>query len=166
MLDFAIKYKDTLQSMFIDTWYTEKYKYFHYTVSCNIPEFRDNTWDYHDFVSIDHAGHIIGNIYYHIDRITNNVSRFCAINFTDSHIIFAKDLLQVIRDIFEKFHFNKLSFGVVIGNPAENSYDKLITKYGGRIVGIKKNETKLFDGQYYDVKEYEILKENYFSAKN
>ena len=67
MLDFAIKYKDTLQSMFIDTWYTEKYKYFHYTVSCNIPEFRDNTWDYHDFVSIDHAGHIIGNIYYHID---------------------------------------------------------------------------------------------------
>ena len=74
--------------------------------------------------------------------------------------------MQVIKDIFEKFNFNKMNFGVVIGNPVEKSYDRLVERYGGRIVGIKERETKLFDNQYYDVKEYEILKENYLRSKN
>ena len=166
MLDFAIKYKDKLQPMFVDTWYKEKYKYYQYTTHCNTPEFKDSTWDYHDYVSLDSQGNIIGNLYYRVDRVTENVSNLCIINFSDNEVIFAKDLLQVIKDIFEKFNFNKLSFSVVIGNPAEKGYDKLIQKYNGRIVGIKEKETKLFDNNYYDVKCYEILKENYLRSKN
>lgn len=166
MLDFAIKYKEKLQSMFVDTWYKEKYKYYQYANYCNIPEFKDNTWEFHDFVSLDGKGNIIGNFYYRVDRTTENVSNLGIINFGGNEAIFAKDLLQVVRDIFEKFNFNKLSFSVVIGNPAEKGYDKLIQKYNGRIVGIKEKETKLFDGKYYDVKLYEILKENYLRSKN
>ena len=166
MLDFAIKYKEKLQPMFVDTWYKEKYKYYQYATYCNIPEFKDSTWEFHDFVSLDTKGNIIGNFYYRVDRITENVSNLGIINFGGNETIFAKDLLQVIRDIFEKFNFNKLSFSVVIGNPAEKGYDKLIQKYNGRIVGIKEKEAKLFDGKFYDVKLYEILKENYLRSKN
>ena len=166
MLDFAIKYKEKLQEMFVNTWYKDKYKYYHFTTHCNTPEFKDSTWDYHDYVSLDSQGNVIGNLYYRVDRVTENVSNLCIINFSDNEVIFAKDLLQVIKDIFEKFNFNKLSFSVVVGNPAEKGYDKLIQKYNGRIVGIKEKETKLFDGKYYDVKLYEILRENYLRSKN
>ena len=163
MLDFAIKYKDKLQLLFVDTWHKEKYKFYH-TGYCNIPEFQDNTWEFHDFVSLNSKGEVIGNIYYRVDRLTNNASRLCAINFTNDSIIFAKDLMQAIKDIFEKFNFNKLNFSVVIGNPAEKGYDKLVSKCGGRVVGIKERETKLFYGKYYDMKEYEILRENYIKG--
>lgn len=40
----------------------------------------------------------------------------------------------------------------------------MIAKYNGRIVGIEYQETKLMDGEYYDVKHYEILRNNYMKA--
>lgn len=76
--------------------------------------------------------------------------------------VFGKDVMTAIRDIFEKYRFNKLNFTVVRGNPVEKTYDKLIKRYNGRIVGIKEQETKLIDGRLYDVKEYELLAERYF----
>jgi hypothetical protein len=90
--------------------------------------------------------------------------RFGAINFTDNPL-FGKDLLQVIKDIFERFNFHKLSFGMVVGNPIEKTYDRIVEKYGGRITCIEKEETKLDDNKYYDVKRYEILREDYLRAR-
>jgi RimJ/RimL family protein N-acetyltransferase len=87
------------------------------------------------------------------------------INFTDDIITIGKDLRQAIKDIFEKFNFHKLSYCVVVGNPIEKAYDKLTPKYGGRIVGVERQHTKLFDNKYYDVKRYEILREDYINAK-
>jgi hypothetical protein len=164
MLDFSIKYKERLQGKYIDIWYKEKYKYF-FNSACQIFGIDEHTWDTHDFVSLDKDGNIIGNIYYSVNRNTLNAERLCAVNFTDDIYTFGKDLLQVLRDIFEKFNFNKLSFCVVIGNPIEKSYDKLVQKYGGRIVGIKRKEFKLFDNKYYDCKQYEILREDYLRSK-
>ena len=80
--------------------------------------------------------------------------------------MFGKDLLKAIQDIFERFNFHKLTFSVVIGNPAEKSYDRLCAKYGGRILCIQKEETKLEDNKYYDVKRYEIMREDYMKARN
>jgi|WetSurMetagenome_2_1015567.scaffolds.fasta_scaffold124309_3 hypothetical protein len=54
---------------------------------------------------------------------------------------------------------------VVIGNYIESTYDKICKKYGGRIVGIQSSEVKLIDGYHYDLKLYEILKEDYINAK-
>ena len=53
---------------------------------------------------------------------------------------------------------------MIIGNPIEKSYDKMINKYGGRIVGIYKEDVKLIDGEYYDKKLYEILASEYFET--
>ena len=40
-------------------------------------------------------------------------------------------------------------------------YDKYIEKYGGRIVGIFKEDVRLYDGEYYDHKYYEIFREEF-----
>jgi hypothetical protein len=53
----------------------------------------------------------------------------------------------------------------VIGNPIEETYDRLCAKYGGRILCIQKDETKLEDNKYYDVKLYEIMREDYMKAR-
>lgn len=165
MLDLALKHKDELQKLYINTWYQEKYKYYNYNAYCSVPEFKDSTWEAHDFVSINNKGEIVGYICYSINRQANIVYGLGIINFTDDAITFGKDLRQAIKDIFEKFNFHKLSYSVVIGNPIEKQYDKLTLKYGGRIVGIEKQDTKLFDNKYYDVKRYEILREDYMKAK-
>lgn len=159
MIDIAQKYSDILKLKFADIVYDEKYKF------CNggyVDEYKpsESTWNTHEFVSI-HKGEVIGYISYGINRNEYDVSGLRAINFSDNKIVFGLDLMKVVEGIFSKFNFRKLSFGVYVGNPIEKSYDKMIEKYGGRIVGVKKEECKLMDGKYYDFKIYEILKSEY-----
>ena len=82
-------------------------------------------------------------------------------NFYDKNVTFSRDLYIFLTDLFNKFNFRKIEFTVVIGNPAEVMYDRIMDKYGGSIVGIKKLSTKLIDGKYYDVKMYEIFKDDF-----
>jgi len=164
MLKPAIQYADVLPKMYQSLWFEEKYKYYNYNSYWHTFSVEDKTQDWHEFVSINSKGEVIGYIHYYVNRITLNCTSFGAINFTDDPI-FGKDLLQAIKDIFERFNFHKLTFGVVIGNPAEKSYDHLCTKYGGRILCVEKEETKLEDNNYYDVKRYEILREDYLKCK-
>jgi hypothetical protein len=164
MLKPAIQYADVLPKMYQSIWFEDKYKYYNYNSYWHTFSVEDKTQDWHEFVSINSKGEIIGYIHYYVNRITLNCTSFGAINFTNDPT-FGKDLLQVIKDIFERFNFHKLTFGVVIGNPAEKSYDHLCAKYGGRILCIEKEETKLEDNNYYDVKRYEILREDYLRCK-
>lgn len=165
MLDIALKYTDELKKLHINTWGNDKYKYYNYRSFYELPKFEESTWDGHDFVSLDKNGKIIGAIGYSINRPTDSVCGLGILNFTDDKLTFGRDVLQAIKDIFEKYNFRKLSCCVVIGNPIEKTYDRLITKYGGRIVGIERAETKLSDNKYYDVKRYEILREDYIKTK-
>lgn len=166
MLDIAIKHKEELKKKMLDTWFQDKYKYYNYDLWYSDQTIDDETWNRHQFVSLDRDGNLIGYISYSVCRQTHNCSKLVIINFSDNKVIFGRDLAQVLIDIFEKFKFNKLSFSVVIGNPAEKSYDKWIRKYNGKIVGIKEKETRLMDGDYYDVKLYEIMRDNYLETKN
>ena len=88
------------------------------------------------------------------------------INFeAEPSMTFAMDLGRALTDIFEKYNFRKLNFYVIVGNPAEKAYDKMIKKYGGRVVGYRRENTRLFDGKYYDEKLYEVMRDDYFNAK-
>lgn len=165
MLDIALKHTEELKKLYVNTWHNEKYKYYNYRSFWEMPKFEESTWDGHDFVSINKKGEIVGAIGYSINRPTESVCGLGIINFTDDKLTFGRDVLQAIKDVFEKYNFRKLSCCVVIGNPIEKTYDKLIPKYGGRIIGIEKEETKLCDNKYYDVKRYEILREDYMRAK-
>lgn len=163
MLEPAIKYRDQLDSIQYDIWFNDKYKYFNSGTYYGGIQIDDNTWNKHQFVSVLND-EVIGYIEYSISREDNNVHSLGIINFSDNKITFGKDLGKALKDIFEKYKFRKLNFSVVIGNPIEKSYDKMIKKCGGRIVGTYRENCKLIDGEYYDEKLYEILASEYFDA--
>lgn len=161
MLDIAIKYTEELNRLFRDMWFKDRYKFWNANSYYNNFQPVEDTWNEHQFVSVDNSGDIVGYIGYSIDRDTYSVSGMSIMNFTRNKIIFGTDLRQVLVDIFEKFKFNKIIFSVIVGNPVENTYDKMVTKYGGRIVGYYKQDAKLFDNRLYDRKLYEILRSDY-----
>lgn len=166
MLDLAYKYEDEIKIKMYDTWYDEKYKFYHASVHHDVWETDKTDWDERVFVSLDKDGNVIGVIDYHVNRVHDLADGFGAINFTDNHqVTFGRDIVQVIDDIFCKFNMRKIEFAVVVGNPVEKTYDRLISQYGGCITGIIHKHSKLIDGQYYDYKTYELFRENYLATK-
>lgn len=165
MLDVAIKHKDRLTERFRETWFQDKYKYWNYTNYFEEMSIADSTWVEHQFVSLDSDCDVIGYIGYKIDRANDLVYALNIINFIDNKTVFGMDTGQALKDIFEKFHFRKLCFSVVVGNPIEKTYDKMIERYNGSISGYQKEQVRLIDGKFYDEKLYEILEKDYFARK-
>lgn len=165
MLRPAKLYEDQVVELQRSIWYDEKYKYWNSSMSYDSIEIKDSTYNEHQFVSVNSDDEVIGYISYNVNRETNNVHTLGVINFSNDSMTFGRDLGQALRDIFEKYHFRKLSFFVVCGNPIESSYDRMISKYGGRIVDTQIDEVRLVDGKYYNVKWYEILGEDYFKSE-
>ncbi len=163
MLEPAIKYKEQLEKVQYEVWFDDKYKYWNCNVYYNTLQIDTDTWNKHQFVSVKN-GEVIGYIAYNISRSDNSVHSLSIMNFSDNKAAFGMDLGRALKDIFERYKFRKLNFTVVIGNPIEKSYDKMIKKYGGRIVGTYKADVKLIDGEYYDKKSYEILADEYFAT--
>jgi hypothetical protein len=165
MLEYAKKYENELKGLFYDTSFDLFYKFEAYMSYRETFELPENTYNSNHFASV-HNNNILGVIGYQIKRPENAVWGLFIIHFggkdAPNRYVFGKDIMTAIKDIFEKYHFSKLNFNVVIGNPIEKTYDKLIRRYNGRVVGIKEQETKLLDGRLYDVKEYEILADRYF----
>jgi len=158
MIAPAQKYQDKLKEKLIDTWYDEKYKYYRGDVYTTYKELPLGTWESHDFVSLDKNNNILGYIRYGIDRTALAAYNISILSFVEGTATFGKDLLKVIDDIFYKYNFNYLTFSVVVGNPIEKTYDGLVAKYGGNIVGTYKNYVKLDDGLFYNLKLYQISK--------
>lgn len=167
MLDLAYKYEQEIRNLLFDTWYDEKYMFYNASPfrECYTADLKDGDWNHREFVSLDSNGNIIGLISYNINRTNDFADNFRAINFTDNKLTFGKDLLQVIDDIFCKFNMRKLEFVVVVGNPVEKTYDKMIKKYNGNIIGVYRKSWKLMDNNYYDIKAYEIFREDYITVK-
>ena len=166
MLDVAIKYQNQLIDKFRKIWFSEKYKFYNSTCFFSEWKIKEDTWSAHQFVSVRN-GDVIGYISYAIDREDgNSTNNLGIINFEDKpSMTFAMDLGQALTDIFEKYNFRKLNFYVIVGNPAEKAYDKMIKRYGGRVVGYLKENARLFDGKLYDEKLYEVMREDYFARK-
>ena len=163
MLEPAIKYKEQLEKIQYNIWFEDKYKYWNCDVYYHTLQIDTDTWNKHQFVSVK-DGEVIGDIAYSVARSDNSAHSLSIINFSDNKTTFGIDLGKALKDIFERYKFRKLNFTVVVGNPIEKSYDKMIKKYGGRIVGTYKADVKLIDGEYYDKKLYEILAEEYFNS--
>lgn len=161
MLDIAQKYEDQLKLLFANIAFDMRFMFMIGSSYRDVYKASDSTWTRHEFVSI-HNGEIIGYLKYSINRDSNVAYGMQIVNFTYKHnIIFAKDLKTFLNDIFKKYQFRKLKYSCYVGNPIEKSYDKMTLKYGGKIVGIQKENDKLLDGNYYDCKLYEILRKDY-----
>ena len=161
MLDVAIRHREELIERFRAVWFDEKYKYWNCTNYYEEWDVVESTWNRHQFVSLGKQGKMIGYIGYHIDRANDFVYGLNIINFTDNKITFGLDGGQAIKDIFEKYHFRKINFSVVVGNPIEKTYDRMIERYGGTFCGYQRRNVKLIDGQFYDEKLYEIFDDEY-----
>lgn len=166
MLELAIKYENQLKEKLLNIMLDEEFM-FMFSSSYREEIIVDkSTWNRHQFVSVNPKGEVVGYFKYNIDRDSLNCHAVQIVNFHKDKIsrCFINDLKQVIKNIFEKYGFNKLSFGVHIGNPAEKMYDKHLHLIGGRIVGTKMRDDKLMDGNYYNYKLYEVLKEEYINV--
>jgi hypothetical protein len=162
MLEFAKKYEDQLKQNFLENVFNDDTKWLWLGTGRTWVEPTFETNEYHSFVST-HNGKAIGEMGYHKTMSTGAADGFYCYHFAkDNGFIFMKDLLRCLKDIFEKFGMNKLSYCVIVGNPMEAKWDKLTEKFGGQVVGIRRQDVKLQDGKIYDVKEYEVLAKDYF----
>jgi len=173
MLDNAKKYEPELVKLFhdvaLDPFYI--FQQLNFRETFKVP---DTTWDGNYFVSL-YGDKVIGYIEYSTNRsLTYNAHGLNILHFGTNkketsnaeYWTFGRDVMTAVKDVFERFGFKKLKFSCVTKNPIMKTYDKLIKRYGGRIVGIYKNERVLIDGKLYDIKEYEITADEYFARKN
>lgn len=163
MLDLAAKHETELQVKFADAFMNSQNLFYFGGGYSDKYKASESTWNRHEFVSLK-TDEVIGYLAYSVNRRTNSAFDMCAINFGEKNLTFSNDFMRFLKDIFEKFKFRKLTFGVYIGNPAEKMYDRYIRKFGGRVVGISKEADMLMDGNFYDYKEYEIFRDDYLKA--
>lgn len=160
MLDIAKKHEKEFQEKYIETWYDLQYQYYRDSSGDRIPQLADNCYDRRDFVSLNDDGEVIGFISYFFNDVNSTASQFGIISFDIGNREFAKDVLQVIADIFFKFHLDRIEFWCFDDNPATNGYRAFIKRFGGREVGHLRRSCKLMDGNFHDSVIFEILRED------
>jgi hypothetical protein len=173
MPEYAKPYEDRLRELFYAAAFDPFYQFEQYSAYREPFKLPEDTWEGNHFVSV-HGGEAVGFTGYRIRRPENAADGMRIIHFAgaggrDSHgnaYIFGKDVPTVLRDIFERFRFDKVNFSVVAGNPVEKTYDKPARRYGGGIVGTKKRHVRLLDGRLYNLKEYGILADDYRRRDN
>jgi len=162
MLDLAINHEDTLKKKMVSIMFDEKYKFFN--DNSHYSEFKVDKenigWNNYECVSVLN-GEVLGYFRVRIDVDCGYYKSLVIVNFSDNKIVFGKDLVAFLNKIFSREDMYKLCFSVVVGNPIEKTYDKFVSKYGGSIVGKFKKHAKLFDGKLYDMKSYEIFREDF-----
>lgn len=166
MLKLAKLYEDELKLNFAKVTLDKRFMFYYGSSYSSEYKSTDSTWEEIEFASIDSDGKVIGYLSFSINRESRRAYGVHIINFRTFDnkkyaITFGKDVFQFFDDIFNKYNFRKLEYAVVVGNPIEKTYDKLTKKYGGRIVGVYEKDTILLDGNLYDYKVYEIMKENF-----
>ncbi|MDH4127656.1 MAG: hypothetical protein OEV44_02800 [Spirochaetota bacterium] len=118
----------------------------------------EDTWGALSYVSI-HEDKLLGFVEALIKRPEGYIESLKLINFTEkTNFYFSKDIKDFIDKLFFDYDYYKITFCVVVGNPAEKTYDKLIKLYQGKVSGYFTKNVKLIDGKLYDVKHYEIFK--------
>lgn len=157
MLKPAQLYADELKRKYVEVWYDPEYMYYSGWIGSSELNISENTYDSHNFASVDKNGNIIGYISYSVNYAAMNANNFGAISFDKGNLEFAKDLYQAICNVFEKYHMNRLSWGCFVENPAIRGYRNFIKKHGGRECAYYRQIAKLQDGKLHDSVEFEIL---------
>jgi hypothetical protein len=166
MLKLAFSYKDKLNQVWQSVIFKEKYQFYNCGNSWNYKiELDESSWEKLQMVSVDAQDNVIGYLSANIDRFTYKISNISAINFGEVNITFSKDFYQFLSELFTKYKFRKIEWFVTVGNPAEKLYDRIIEKYGGRVIGIRHASAITTDGILRDEKEYEIFKSDYDLAQ-
>lgn len=160
MLKPALLYADLLKKLYQENMYDLRNQYYFGWFGTKELELSDNNYDRREFVSVDKDDNIAGFISYNIDYNRRVADNFGIMSFKKT-LIFPKDLLQAIDDIFYKYHLDKISWRCYIGNPALRGYRNFIKSHGGRQTGYYIHEALLMDWQFHDGVSFEILERDY-----
>lgn len=161
MLKLAKPYEAELADKWMSTVDDPKYKYFHYNDHARLaPEIRMSNWADLQYVSVNSENEVIGYFDAEVGRASRNVMSLSILAFEENNV-FSLDLMRFFDLLFLERNIRKVCFSVVIGNPAEQFYDRFIQKFDGQIVGVRREQVILMDGEYYDDKLYEIFREDY-----
>ena len=159
MLKPAILFEQALQQKNMENWHNQEDIYYSdYNSKIKISE---DTWEQHQFVSLDKKGDIIGYITYKIDRASMSINSFGIISYDKGNTQFIKDVIQVIDDIFYKYNFNRLEWFAYVDNPAIKGYRKFIKRFGGRECGYYRQIGIMQNGKLGDGVRFEILKSDF-----
>lgn len=164
MLEFAQKHREALETGMLETWGKDRYRFYNAGSWFDKQDICDSTWDHVQYASVSPGGEVTGYLGYRVNRESRYVTGLEIVNFTDRPE-FGFDVLEMVREIFEKYNYRKMEFSVITGNPAEAKYDRLVRKYGGRIVGVYREHVMLFDGRLYDEKLYEVFRKDYMESR-
>lgn len=160
MIKQALLYEEELQKENIKTWNNINYQWWHGGQSgfpINLDKNSGNS-ENHNFVSVDKYDNVIGYIGYSVDYVSKSAFNFGIVSFNKPSIIFARDLVNCIKDVFVVYNFNKIEWYCYADNPAIRGYRNLINKFGGKEVGYLRQSSILMDGKYHDTVIFEILK--------
>lgn len=158
MLRPAQLYKEELLKKEMESWYDPRALYYWAGTGCGLSELPEDTYYWHNFVSVNDSDSIVGYIAYKIDWAAMSASDFCIYSFEkNGSILFAEDLCKAICDLFEVYHVNRIDWWCYTDNPAIRGYRNFIALCGGREVGIFRQICKLQDGKLHDSASFEIL---------
>jgi hypothetical protein len=169
MLKAAYLYKDALPSYWVKSSLEYRCRFFSENYWNFDKLINDNNWDSHQFVSVDTSDNIVGFLAVTIDRPCHFVHHLGAMRFETNKrydILFAKDFKNFFDLLFDFYKYNKVNFEVCVGSPHEKMYDKFVSKYGGRIVGVRHKDFRLQDGTICDQKLYELPREDFLNSIN
>ena len=163
MIKSAKMYEDEVRQLMRNTWYDLRYQYVNGGVGCTDFVAPDSIWESHMFVSVDpDTDKVIGIVGYEVDWVSKSASSFFAMSFIEGgSTLFARDLLQVVDDIFQKYHLNRMDWWCWADNPVINAYRKLCHRFGGREVGTLKERGRLLDGLLHDSVLFELMSKDY-----
>jgi hypothetical protein len=161
MLALAIQYAPQLQEYYQRTLTDEKYRYYMHGIRRYFIPIEPDDTNKLQYVSLGAYGNVLGLFECNLNRETMTAYEITAIRFTPGYDPeFAADMYRFVVDvIFQQYGMQRVIYNVIKGNKAEKLYDRIIERYGGRIVGTFTNEVRLYDGKLYDVKYYEMLRE-------
>jgi hypothetical protein len=165
MLKPAILYKEQLTELFSSMALDSRYKYLYQTAYMDFsPTLENDTWKSIQLAICD-SSKVIGYVSASLDRVSNVVTSIMFINFSSNSVVFVKDCWFFFDYLLTTMNFDKIKWSVIVGNPAEELYDRLCERFKGRIVGTFEKDCRLSDNKIYDVKHYEILRSVYLDLK-
>lgn len=164
MLKNAKSYETELQERAYETWYNLKYQFYYsgnYFNEIRLDD--DSRWT---FVSVNEYEEVTGVISFQVSNDTKCVRNFGVMSFYDGlNIEFARDVAGLINDIFYKYHFNRMEWYCIDGNPALRSYKEFCKRHGGTVMAHEHECVRTLDGQLRDSYGFEILAKNYIQSR-
>ena len=163
MLEYSFGHEQEITKQFQKIAYDEHWKYYWGSGQPQVLPYEvSKDSNCISMVSIGTNGEILGLLEYWTDDAIRSVSNLCATNFSKKpSVVFSRDFHKFWTDAFVIRKLNKINWYVIAGNPIEKSYNKLVKRYGGRIVGTFEDDVLTYDGQLLPKKFYELTRESF-----